>query len=458
MKKLLAGFSVIVLLAMAYGGFLLSQVLSAGSGFAAKNICSGHFLSGFPGQQVVDEALVPASSVLANTWFKIDEAKRLVDAGIYGMFKRRAVFSEGTGCTLLRAGKKTPPPTVKSSVIKPDNHHLPWPQGSADVESDERLKAVIDEAFVEPGGEFRRNTKAVVVIHEGKLVAERYAAGIEADTPLIGWSMTKSVTNLLIGLLVKDGRLSLDQNAPVPAWLNKANDPRAEITIDQLLRMSSGLDFDEEYALFSDVARMLSVEGDVAGFAASKPLSAEPGTLWYYSSGTSNILSGIIRRTVGGDARQYYDFAQQRLFSPLGIYTASIETDDSATFIGSSYMYASARDWARLGQFCLQNGRWQGQQLLPENWLSYSTNPTPTNPRNNYGAHFWLNADPADGQQTRTWPSLPADTYSMNGFQGQRVVIVPSKNLVVVRLGFSGGKKRGIEQLVAGVIKVLEAA
>ena len=455
MKKLLPGFVVIVLLSIVYGGFYLSQVLSAGSGFAAKNLCSAHFLSGLAGQQIIDEALMPASSVLANTHYNIDEDKRQVDAAIYGLFERRAVFSDGTGCTLLQAGKKNLPPRTKTPVIKPDNGHLAWPVGSAGVKPNERLQAVIDGAFAEPGGEFKRNTKAVVIIHKGKLVAERYAPGIDPATPLIGWSMTKSITNLLTGLLVHDGRLALDQPAPVPAWHNKAGDPRAEITIDQLLRMSSGLEFEEEYALFSDVTRMLSVEADAGGFAASKPLLAEPDSLWYYSSGTSNILSGIVRLTVDGDPQQYYDFAQQRLFNPLGIYTAAIETDYNGTFIGSSYMYASARDWARLGQFCLQNGRWQGQQLLPADWLQYSTSPTPTNPRNNYGAHFWLNADPADERQERTWPSLPADTYSMNGFQGQRVVIVPSKDLVVVRLGFSGGKKRGIEQLVAGVIDIL---
>ena len=222
--------------------------------------------------------------------------------------------------------------------------------------------------------------------------------------------MTKSVTNLLIGLLMNDGRLRLTQTAPVARWQKDFRDPRGDITVDQLLRMSSGLVFEEEYALFSDVSRMLTVEADAAGFAASKPLLAEPDSLWYYSSGTSNILSGIIRRTVGGDPKQYYDFAQQRLFNSLGIYTASIETDYNGTYIGSSFMYASAPDWARLGLFCLQNGRWQGQQLLPADWLQYSTSPTPTNPRNNYGAHFWLNADPSDGRRERTWPSLPADT------------------------------------------------
>ena len=228
-----------------------------------------------------------------------------------------------------------------------------------------------------------------------------------------------------------------------------------EITIDQLLRMSSGLEFDEEYALYSDVTRMLSVEADAAGFAASKPLVAEPGSVWSYSSGTSNILSGVIRWTVGGYLQEYYDFTQKRLFLPLGIHTATLETDNNGTFIGSSYMYASARDWARLGQFCLQDGRWNGKRLLPEGWMNYSTTPTPNNPRNNYGAHFWLNADPEDNNQRRTWPNLPADAYSMSGFQGQRVIIIPSRDLVVVRLGLSDGPNRGIEQLVSGIIDVI---
>jgi CubicO group peptidase (beta-lactamase class C family) len=242
----------------------------------------------------------------------------------------------------------------------------------------------------------------------------------------------------------------------VPEWHLDTADPRRAITIDHLLRMSSGLIFDEDYALYSDVTRMLSVEADAGGFAASKPLLVAPDNLWSYSSGTSNILSGIVKRTVGGDFQDYYDYTQQRLFLPLGIHSAALETDNNGTFIGSSYMYASARDWARLGQLCLQDGQWQGNRLLPEGWLVYSTTPTPNNPKNNYGAHFWLNADPEDGQQ-RTWPSLPVDTYSMNGYQGQHVIIVPSRNLVVVRLGFSGGTNRGVEALVAGVIATLAA-
>lgn len=457
LKKLTYTLVAIVLAMLLYAANYLSSVLSAGSGFSAKNICSGHFLSGMPGQLVVDEALTASSPVLSNISYRIDEVKRQVDTRLFGFFKRRAVYSEATGCTLLTADQdQLQRQAAKPAKLPQINTEQPWPKGSAPAPQDAALQSVLAQAFAETDALHKRNTKAVVVIHNGQLVAEQYAPGVDAASPLIGWSMTKSVTNLLIGALIQDGKLALEQAAPVPQWHLDAADPRRAITIDHLLRMSSGLVFDEDYALYSDVTRMLSVEPDAGGFAASKPLLAPPGDLWSYSSGTSNILSGIIRRTVGGDFQDYYDYTQQRLFLPLGIRSAALETDHNGTFIGSSYMYASARDWARLGQLCLQDGQWQGNRLLPEGWVSYSTTPTPNNPQNNYGAHFWLNAEPENGQQ-RTWPGLPVDTYSMNGYQGQHVIIVPSRNLVVVRLGFSGGSNRGVEELVAGVIATLAA-
>jgi len=455
LKKLILTFGTFFVLVLLYGAYYLSSVLSAGSGFSAKNICSGHFLSGMSGQVIVDQALISAAPILSNISFDIDTKNRRVDTRIFGLFQRRAVYSDGTGCTLLSDDQQYLQRQVDVAATNQADIELPWPEGSAPAPGNMLLQPVLEQAFAETDPQQARNTKAVVVIHKGQLVAEKYAKGIDADTPLIGWSMTKSITNMLLGLLVQDGRLSLEQPAPVPLWQVDADDPRNAITIDQLLRMSSGLVFDEEYGLYSDVTRMLSMEADAAGFAAAKPLFKPPGSYWSYSSGTSNILSGIIRRTVGDEFQDYFDFTRQRLFLPLGIHTAALETDNNGTFVGSSFMYASARDWARLGQFCLQDGRWQGEQLLPANWLDYSTTPTPNNPQNNYGAHFWLNANPEDASQQRTWPSLPADTFSMNGFQGQRVVIIPSKDLVVVRLGFSAGSKRGIEQLVAGIIKVL---
>ncbi len=454
-KSLILIFALVLLVAMVYMGTYLSTVLSAASGFSAKNICSGYFLSNMPGQQIVEEVLVPAATVLSNVDFEIDTPNHKVDAQIFGLSPRRAIFTEGTGCTLLRPGRDEMDRQLRVADPGNPDPKLPWPEGLAPAPVDPGLQPLLEAAFTESDPEYALNTKAIAVIHKGELVAEKYATGVDARTPLPGWSMAKSVINLLVGVLVRDGKLSLTQTASVPLWHEEIADPRGDITVDQLLRMSSGLEFNETYSMYSDVIRMLTVEADAAGFAAAKPLVAEPGSLWSYSSGTSNILSGIIRRSVGGYLQEYYDFTQHRLFLPLGIHTATLETDNNGTFIGSSYMYASARDWAKLGQLCLQDGVWNGTRLLPEGWMGYSTTPTPNNPLHNYGAHFWLNADPENRQLQRTWPSLPADAYSMNGFQGQRVIIIPSKDMVVVRLGFSGGPNRDIESLTAGLIKVL---
>ncbi|MCP3673628.1 MAG: serine hydrolase, partial [Gammaproteobacteria bacterium] len=313
----------------------------------------------------------------------------------------------------------------------------------------------IDQAFSETEVSGKRNVKAIGIVYKGKLIAERYANGVDSKTPLLSWSMAKSVTNLQIGLLVKSQKLALYEPATVPQW-NNSEDPRSKITLDQLMRMSSGLEFNETYGINTDVSSMLSVEDNAGAFAANKPLEFAPDTHWSYSSGTTNILTGIIKRAVGGDFQHYYQYAQKELFQPLDINNAIMETDASDTFIGSSYFYASARDWAKLGQLMLQNGQWNGEQLLPENWVEYSTTPTKTSDDNQYGAQFWLNNNPTSPNKRRKWPDVPEDAYYMGGFQGQYVVTVPSKELVVVRFGFTKpGTDRGINELINNTIKAI---
>jgi len=299
-----------------------------------------------------------------------------------------------------------------------------------------------------------RNTKAIVVLHKGQVIAEKYANGVTQKTPLLSWSMAKSVTSLLVGILVKDKNLDIHKANIMPTWEEKVD--HKNITIDQLLRMSSGLEFNERYGVGSDAAKMLSVEASASDFAANKKLEYPIDSHWSYSSGTSNIISAIIKEEVGGSFQYYYEFAQQRLFRPIGIESAVLETDASGIFIGSSYMYMTARDWAKLGQLCLQNGRWEGRQMLPKNWMQYVTTPTKTSTLNQYGAHFWLNADPDDKTLKRHWPSLPTDLYYMSGFQGQTVAMIPSKDLVIVRLGFTAqGVDRGTEELIHDIIELL---
>ena len=456
MKKFLLAILLVIVAGLT---FMLNQyvpVLKGASGYAAKNICSGYFISGYAPELIKTEALEGAAPVLSNISYTIDEENRQVDAKMYGLFKRRAAYTEGIGCTLYPSGVKNlkMPVTPVPDVALADQ--VPWPLGRAAPAKSDRFDAVLDKAFAEATPDDPRRTKAVVIIHKGELVAERYVAGVGPETPLLGWSMAKSVTGLMAGILAGDGKLDITAPADVPQWQKKPGDPRAAITLDQLLRMSSGLEFNETYSTQSDVTQMLSNEADAGGFAAGKPLEAEPDTVWSYSSGTTNIISGILKRATGGTLQDYYSFAQARLFQPLGITSAIFESDAAGTFISSSYFYASARDWARLGQLCLQDGIWNGERLLPAGWASYLITPTSANPDNVYGAHFWLNRQPDDPDKERLWPDLPADTSYMGGFQGQFVLMIPSQELVIVRLGFTPGENFGATELTQGVIAVLD--
>ena len=456
MKKILLGVGIVLVAGLTYGFYAAAPIVSGGSGYAAKNLCSGYYLSHFDAEITHKQALIGASDVLANIEWDHDKKAKSFTARLYGLSPRTAVFDEGTGCTLLAEGNAVLDRDLKLVASVTLDPIVPWPHGRGEATSSDAFQSLLDQAFAEADPVSARNTKAALIIHKGELLAERYADGVKADTPLLGGSMSKSITALLTGLLVGDGKLDVAAPADVPVWHNNVDDPRAGITLDQLMRMSSGLKFDETYATGSDVSHMLSVEPDAAAFAASLSLAHAPDTHWSYSSGTSNIISGIIKRTLGGSLQSHYDYAQNRLFKPLGINTATIETDSDGTFIGSSYTYLSARDWGRLGQFVLQDGVWKDERLLPEGWVDYVSRPTHTNSLNSYGAQFWLNADPDDASIERTWPRLPSDAFMMSGFQGQFVMMVPSKDLVVVRLGFTSRENHGLQDLVAGVIKQLE--
>ena len=455
LKKLAAAVLVLVLGAFAYVYFSYGGLARAGTGYAAKNLCSGYFLSGFAPEDIKQQALIGASETLAHVSYTIDEETRSVTTSLFGVFKRRAMFTPGIGCTLLSPGERSADMSVQAFPDLEVDDTIAWPMGSAVPDRSDRFDDLLDLAFAEDAPGQMKNTKAIVVIHDGKLIAEKYADGVASDTPLIGWSMGKSVTALMVGLLAGDEVLVPSAPANVPQWQSQPDDPRAAITLDQLLRMSSGLEFNETYDAQTDVTEMLSNQADTAAFAAAKPLIGPPDTIWSYSSGTTNIISGIVRRTVGDTLQDYYAFSQTRLFRPLGIRTATYEADRSGNFIGSSYLYASARDWARLGQFTLQDGVWNGQRLLPEGWVDYLVSPTSTTDGNEYGAQFWLNRDPTNPDRQRAFPSLPVDAYFMNGFQGQIVLIIPSENLVIARFGFSPAQNHGVETLAANLIDQL---
>jgi CubicO group peptidase (beta-lactamase class C family) len=301
----------------------------------------------------------------------------------------------------------------------------PWPEGNLVTTTPALDRILADDALAGPG------MRGIVVVHDGHIVAERYAVGFSASTPLLGWSMAKSVLAGLVGMLVKDGRLTLEQSAGWPS-----TGDRARIRIADLLAMSSGLRFNEAYGAVSDVTRMLYLQPDMAQFAREQPPLHPPGEYWSYSSGTANILSRIMQDAAAPLGAAY---PAERLFKPLGMTSATMETDEYGTLVGSSYMYACARDWARYGWFLAQGGVWRGQELLPPGYVAMMAAPAAPS-GGEYGQGLvWLWGSDAvtPGQNPDAAFGIPADTFWMEGHDGQSTAIIPSRHLVIVRLGLT---------------------
>jgi len=444
-RWILLCLGVIAALSLGYGIHYLGQNGPVGTGFTAKMLCSCVFVSGREPESVWSHELTLPRSYRIKA--KIDYEDKSVTASLPGLvrFERRAIYREGLGCTLVMDAaeekiRKQAAPDL--TPLPPEREDLPWPKGdrlpTMELPSQinvQKLELALDEAFSEPDPERPRRTRAVVVVYEGRIIAERYAPGFSKDTRLLGWSMTKSVTSALVGILVGRGKLNIHDPAPVPEWKN-SGDPRGAITLDQLLRMSSGLEFLEEYESnpASDAGKMFYTAGDMAVYAAAKPLEAPPDTRFSYSSGTTMILARIIRDSTGGSYADYLSFPRRALFDRIGMRSAIIEPDASGTLAGAGYMWATARDWARFGLLYLNDGVWEGERILPPGWVKYSSTPTPNAPAHRqYGAQFWLNT----GGEGRWLPGLPTDLYSARGHDGQFVTIIPSRDLVVVRLGLT---------------------
>jgi CubicO group peptidase (beta-lactamase class C family) len=455
-------WSAALLAPLLLSGCWLARATRIGAGFAAKVTCSLAHNSHQDPQWVIEEYVLHEAKGLGPLLrYTVDE--RGAEARVAGIAYARAVLRPGLGCTLVPgdsiAQLVQPGGLPDQATRRALDPATPWPYGAADPPTGPAaVEAALDRAFAEPDRTrgIVRNTTAVVVAHDGRLVAERYAKGYSKTTPMLSWSMAKSVMASLIGIEVGDGRLGLRDPAPVPEW-SDPNDPRHAITVDQLLRMSSGLDFAEVYGPVSDVSEMLFTNPDVGAFAAKSRLAAPPDTVWSYSSGTANILSRIFRDLHRGDLAAQTRYARERLFDAADMTSAFIEPDVTGTLIGSSFTFMTARDWARFGELYRRDGVWRERRILPAGWVRYATTPTPKAPRGSYGAHFWLNAgDPTDPAQ-RPWPRMPADTFAAWGHSGQYVLVIPSAKLVIVRLGLSlpDGDDVGLEDLVTDLMRAL---
>ena len=425
---------VVTAAALAWAGVRLWRIAAIGSAYRSKVLCSIVFGS----QRAVDAQRVEDVSrdsyrLLRLFRSRVDPVAYTVTTSLFGLRPRTAIHRPSLGATLIYSRSSA---DLQFHVTTVSRRARTTPGRGADLQvgSSKAAQHVVEAAFTEPNPKRRRRTRAIVVLREGEIVAEQYAPGFSAATPLPGWSMTKSVLNALIGILVGERRLSLTDTALLPQW--QPPDPRAAITLEDLLRMRSGLKFSEMYADFSsDVIEMLFNQPDAARYAARQPLDFAPATAWSYASGTSNILSAIVRRVVGEP--DYWEWPRRMLFDPLGMPSAILEPDESGTFVCSSFMLATAREWARFGQLFLQNGVWNGHRILPDGWVSFSTTPTAQSTGENYGAHWWLKLPPEIGGGTRAAARIPPDAFFAIGHEAQTLTVIPSRRLVVVRLGLS---------------------
>ncbi|MDQ0895020.1 serine hydrolase domain-containing protein [Agromyces ramosus] len=442
LRRAITVVAVLVLVAIAAftGVYLWQQpILMTATGYAAHNACAVTTVAGRDDSatDLPPNPLVP--------YLQVDVDGDTTTGSLpASLARQRAWYAEGFGCTLAderpEFGEATP-------ISGDGNPFSDAPTPTPDPAVDEAIARAFGDDLPEADAA-ALGTRAVVVVNDGELVAERYADGFDATTPQLGWSMSKSVASLLTGVLVRQGVVSLDDDRLRPEW----TDERADITVEDLLRMTGGLEWDETYDLGTPITRMLYLEGDMGAYVAGQPLAHEPGTVQQYSSGSTNVLCSVLAERTGLGA----DLPREALLEPLGLSSAVFEPDAAGTPVCSSYLWATPRDWAAVGQFALQNGEWNGEQLLPDDWMSQSLTVTDAEETDDpgYGMGWRVNPMP-DG--TVRWPGLPEDAFSANGHDGQRVTVVPSEGLVVVRLGFTPGgvEDASVTQLVEDVIAAL---
>ncbi|WP_369720316.1 serine hydrolase domain-containing protein [Bradyrhizobium sp. LLZ17] len=440
-RKIILAITAIACAGLALGAARARNVPKIATGFIAHTLCSETFVSGLDPSRDLAETTeaMPGAGLL--TWamdFRVDRARKDVTVSLFGIGRSHAVYREGLGCTLEHG-------TALTDVAIPVDDErpalLPEIAGRGIVPpQSERLSAALDRAFAEPAQPPYRRTRAIVVMKAGRIVAERYADGVGPQTQLLGFSMTKSVTSALTGILVRQGKLKLDGPAPVAAWQDP-DDPRNVVTVDQLLRHTAGLALGSSLeaslgSVLEPVNAMKYAEDDMASFAERAPLATAPGAAWNYHDGNFLILAQLIRNAAGGKPGDALAFARRELFAPLGMRDVTLQLDGAGTVEGSGEMLASARDWARFGQLYLNDGVVGGKRILPEGWVNYSATATP-HAWVGIGAGFWTNQGDSFGAKFRVEHGWPRDAFFAKGTIGQYTIVIPSEKLVIVRMGRS---------------------
>jgi CubicO group peptidase (beta-lactamase class C family) len=439
---------------LALTGCSAERAAHVATAMTAHVLCSQSFVAGQDPARILDRYISHAPGlerVARLLRYRVDREAGVVEVSLAGRFRERAMFAQGRGCTLGEVQAALPP-------LNADYADDPLRAPTTPVTSqDARISAAIDAAFAEPARGPAQNVAAIVIVHDGRIIAERYADGFGPETPLHSWSVAKSLTHALFGVLARDQRLDVNSPARVPAWL-AAGDPRASVTPDMLLRQVAGHPFGDENSGFDRASQMLFLARDTAGEAESARFTPK-GALWSYSDANYQILSGILRREIGGP-EAFRDFATRELFEPLGMRDVTIEFDAAGTPMGAAFVWASARDWARLGWLYANDGTIGQRRILPEGWSEHARAPT-SGAAFGYGAGFWTNVgDSAGARRRRAW-GAPEGSFFANGNFGQTILIAPRERLVIARFGFSqenGGLNLQRTMRLAGDVKAALAA
>lgn len=447
MKRIIPFVVALALLSVVY--FYMNPLLPIITGYSAKNLASGIFVAGRT-QESMEKEDLHFSFIKFNRNI-VDTLNKEVRSNFLWKTSK-AIYIDGFGCSLVNDRTKKemlsrPYNNVGMPLANPDT--IPWPMG--DLVSDsipsgvnrDKLGDALNQAFLDTIP--FKGTFAVTVVYKGQIIAEKYRQDMKPSTKFLSWSMAKSFTNALVGILVKEGKLDINKPVKLTEW---QNNERRNITISNLMHMNSGLEWNEDYGNNSDVNIMLHKKGDMALYTLEKPLVVKPDSIWSYSSGSTNIVSKIIRNTIGNDA-EYYSFPGRVLFNRIGMRSAVWEIDASGTFVGSSYIYATMRDYARFGLLYLNNGKWLNEQILPEGWVEY-TRSEAKGSNGQYGAFFWLNKSAIE------YPEVPLDMYCCRGHNGQYIYIIPSKKLVVVRTGFSKKGSFDLNRFLSSIVNSVD--
>ncbi len=432
MKKLLLAIPLLLVLLLAglaaLAGLTPAFILygpGVGSGIGSKLLCSAEYVMGNSREQAFAD-LVQYSPILNELTISYEEEQQAVRTSLYGLAEKTATFIPGLGCAVASR-----PMRQQIQVQSTAASTAPWPAGNSVQGIREALQAEV-QAIVDQDNRNGLNTRALLVVHRGEVVAEAYAQEADPETPLLGWSMAKSLTAIMLGNLEMRGLVNLQDQAGFAEW---QNDDRNAIRISDLLTMTDGLDFSEEYNPGDDATAMLFTEPSMSDYVLDRPLLHEPGTVFNYSSGTANLLGRLHQDILGGPQAAYDDF-MTAIYKPMAFENAVFEMDASGVFASSSYFYASARDWARMGQLMLNGGVINGQRLVTSEWVQRASSPNDSGNDRAYGYQWWLNR----GNENLRLQDLPEDSYYANGNRQQLVMVIPSAEAVIVRLGWTSGR------------------